>query len=131
VILFISCFSKYTYTKAGEAAKVPQEASKDNSPNTTPSHTEDIINDPNIPLEEKAQAVFDEAEDALYQIGKSSGEEFKKVYEQYHNEDGTAKESWLKAPNGKPTNLTEQQWLMVRTSNFKKWIGRLLGNIIN
>lgn len=30
---------------------------------------------------------------------------------------------WLKAPNGKPTNLTEQQWLQVRTQNFKSWFG--------
>lgn len=30
---------------------------------------------------------------------------------------------WLKAPNGNPTNLTERQWLMVRTPNFKKWFG--------
>lgn len=32
-------------------------------------------------------------------------------------------DSWLKAPNGKPTNLTEQQWLQVRTPTFKKWFG--------
>lgn len=30
---------------------------------------------------------------------------------------------WLKAPNGKPTNLTEEQWLQVRTPNFKRWFG--------
>ena len=30
---------------------------------------------------------------------------------------------WMKAPNGKPTNLTEEQWLAVRTPNFKKWFG--------
>lgn len=30
---------------------------------------------------------------------------------------------WLKAPNGKPTKLTEKQWLLVRTPNFKKWFG--------
>ena len=35
--------------------------------------------------------------------------------------EGTPK--WLKAPNGKPTNLTEHQWLQVRTSNFKNWFG--------
>ncbi len=27
------------------------------------------------------------------------------------------------APNGKDTNLTERQWLQVRTENFKKWFG--------
>lgn len=30
---------------------------------------------------------------------------------------------WLKAPNGKDTNLSEFQWLQVRTPNFKKWFG--------
>ena len=33
--------------------------------------------------------------------------------------DGT----FMKAPNGKPTNLTERQWLQVRTTNFKNWFG--------
>ncbi len=30
---------------------------------------------------------------------------------------------WLKAPNGKPTKLTEAQWIWVRTPIFKKWFG--------
>ncbi len=33
--------------------------------------------------------------------------------------DGT----FMKAPNGKPTNLNERQWLQVRTTNFKNWFG--------
>ena len=33
--------------------------------------------------------------------------------------DGT----FLKAPNGKDTNLTESQWLQVRTKAFMKWFG--------
>lgn len=33
--------------------------------------------------------------------------------------DGT----FMKAPNGKPTNLTERQWLQVRTKAFKNWFG--------
>nr|DAX41355.1 MAG TPA: Type I restriction enzyme [Caudoviricetes sp.] len=33
--------------------------------------------------------------------------------------DGT----FMKAPNGKDTNLTERQWLQVRTEAFKKWFG--------
>ena len=33
--------------------------------------------------------------------------------------DGT----WLKAPNGKRTNLNERQWVDVRTKNFKEWFG--------
>lgn len=34
-------------------------------------------------------------------------------------EDGT----YLKAPNGKPTNLNEKQWAQVRTKAFKRWFG--------
>lgn len=33
--------------------------------------------------------------------------------------DGT----FMKAPNGKATNLTERQWLQVRTKAFKEWFG--------
>ena len=33
--------------------------------------------------------------------------------------DGT----FMKAPNGNPTNLNERQWLQVRTNAFKKWFG--------
>ncbi len=29
----------------------------------------------------------------------------------------------MKAPNGKPTNLTERQWVQVRTPSFKAWFG--------
>lgn len=34
-------------------------------------------------------------------------------------QDGT----FMKAPNGKATELTEDQWLQVRTNAFKKWFG--------
>ena len=30
---------------------------------------------------------------------------------------------WMKAPDGTPTKLTEDQWLMVRTPSFKRWFG--------
>lgn len=33
--------------------------------------------------------------------------------------DGT----YMKAPNGKPSNLNERQWAQVRTKAFKKWFG--------
>lgn len=33
--------------------------------------------------------------------------------------DGT----YMLAPNGEPTNLTEKQWVQVRTKAFKKWFG--------
>ena len=30
---------------------------------------------------------------------------------------------WLKAPNGRPSNLNERQWVIVRTPRFKAWFG--------
>jgi hypothetical protein len=32
-------------------------------------------------------------------------------------------DQWMKAPNGQPTQLTESQWLTVRTAGFKRWFG--------
>ena len=40
------------------------------------------------------------------------------VREQYEGTD-----LWMKAPNGRITNLTEKQWLQVRTPNFKACFG--------
>ena len=45
-------------------------------------------------------------------------EEIDNIRKQYENTD-----KWLKAPNGNDTNLTEKQWLQVRTPSFKKWFG--------
>lgn len=32
-------------------------------------------------------------------------------------------DKWLKAPNGNQTKLSEEQWIAVRTPNFKRWFG--------
>ena len=45
-------------------------------------------------------------------------EQMQAIREKY---EGTDK--WMKAPNGSDTNLTEEQWLQVRTPNFKEWFG--------
>ena len=37
--------------------------------------------------------------------------------------DAKADKTYLKAPNGKPTNLNELQWAQVRTKAFKNWFG--------
>ncbi len=44
--------------------------------------------------------------------------QMEEVRKKYYGTD-----KWLKAPNGKDTNLTERQWLQVRTPNFKEWFG--------
>ena len=40
------------------------------------------------------------------------------VRKQYENTP-----QWMKAPNGEDTNLSERQWLQVRTPSFKQWFG--------
>ena len=45
------------------------------------------------------------------------------VKAKWTNPDGTMKKGYHCAPNGKPSKLTEEQWLLVRTPNFKKWFG--------
>lgn len=49
--------------------------------------------------------------------------QYNEVVARYTNADGTKKPGWMKAPNGKPTKLTERQWVQVRTENFKRWFG--------
>lgn len=38
-------------------------------------------------------------------------------------EQAIANDTFMKAPNGNPTNLNERQWLQVRTKAFKNWFG--------
>jgi hypothetical protein len=52
----------------------------------------------------------------LYQDDTQS--QYDAVADQYRNTD-----QWMKAPNGKPTNLTERQWVQVRTPAFIEWFG--------
>lgn len=50
------------------------------------------------------------------------------VVEQYTNKDGTKKQGWMKAPNGKATNLNELQWVQTRTPAFRNWFGDFLND---
>ena len=50
-------------------------------------------------------------------------EEYREVERKYKGTD-----QWMKAPNGKPTNLTERQWVQVRTPSFIKWFGDWINN---
>lgn len=49
--------------------------------------------------------------------------QFKGEWNKWHNPDGTPKEGYMKAPNGKDTKLTAEQWVWVRTPNFKRRYG--------
>ncbi len=45
------------------------------------------------------------------------------VKAKWTNPDGSMKKGYMLTPNGKPTKLSEDQWLIVRTPNFKRWFG--------
>lgn len=44
--------------------------------------------------------------------------EYAEVEAKYRGTD-----QWMKAPNGQPTQLSERQWIQVRTPSFKNWFG--------
>ncbi len=64
-------------------------------------------------------------ENAYASIAKAYGitvEEAKRQYDAVVAKyKGTAQ--WMKAPNGKDTNLNDRQWVQVRTPAFKAWFG--------
>ena len=68
---------------------------------------------------------------------KSSITEISNNDSTYSNEMQTIKEqaiangTFMKAPNGKHTNLTERQWLQVRTKNFINWFGDWINDSAN
>ena len=74
--------------------------------------SETVDND--IPINEKYNQAMRSEDDEDFNVK----EQIEAVRKQYQNTD-----KWLKAPNGKKSNLTEKQWLQVRTENFKKWFG--------
>lgn len=61
---------------------------------------------------------------ARFSIGAEEAQrQYDEVVARYTNEDGTKRRGWMKAPNGKPTRLSERQWVQVRTPAFKAWFG--------
>ena len=51
------------------------------------------------------------------------------VVKRYENPNGSKKLGWLKAPNGKPSNLSEQDWIFTRTPSFANRYGDWLSLI--
>ncbi|RLC88358.1 MAG: hypothetical protein DRJ03_02895, partial [Chloroflexi bacterium] len=49
---------------------------------------------------------------------KQLQKEYEAVESKYKGTD-----KWMKAPGGQPTKLTERNWVLVRTPQFKKWFG--------
>lgn len=48
----------------------------------------------------------------------------RRVFASFLRRDGTLdRDRWMKAPNGRPTNLSPRQFVQVRTPEFKEWFG--------
>jgi len=62
--------------------------------------------------------LYQVAQTYLQQLQAQAQAEYDAVVAQYQ---GT--EQWMRAPNGNQTNLTERQWVQVRTPSFKAWFG--------
>lgn len=81
-------------------------------------------------IEQSVSYGMSDAEGDLFALGEREGPTYEAsvdaqiaadydgVVQQYKGTD-----RWLKAPNGKPTNLTEKQWVQARTPSFKAWFG--------
>lgn len=72
----------------------------------------------NILYQKDNRRGFTESERPTQSEIEEANNQYDNVYEKYI---GTS--SWMKAPNGEHTKLTERQWVQVRTPNFKKWFG--------
>ncbi|MDR2942447.1 MAG: hypothetical protein LBV17_07650 [Treponema sp.] len=132
--------------EAENATEAPQERSTGQTHTATYDHTaqrDEIISDPDIPLEEKTEAIFDAAGEALYQAEeydpnedpinclKASAQRLTDTVERNQvvkEIDELARmyppegNKYL-APNGKTSNLNHAQWYAVRTPSFKNWFG--------
>ena len=61
-------------------------------------------------------------ESGLNQLGEVDPAELKAQKEAVREKYQDTAE-WMKAPNGKDTNLTEDQWVIARCQKFKEWFG--------
>ena len=75
-------------------------------------------NRPSIQSIQKELGIVNAGSESPYLSQEEIRTQKEAVRKQY---EGTA--MWMKAPNGKDTNLTEEQWLLVRTPAFKAWFG--------
>ncbi|WP_294522665.1 hypothetical protein [uncultured Anaerovibrio sp.] len=69
-------------------------------------------------LQFEDEMVMDVTNNDYAQLGEAVENQKDDVRKQYEGTD-----QWMKAPNGEDTNLTEDQWLAVRTPAFKEWFG--------
>ena len=87
----------------------------------------------NITIEQVQNMILADLVNGVNPFGPRGGKRTNRTNGTYNasveSEMGTIKReaqangTFMKAPNGKPTKLTERQWLQVRTEAFKKWFG--------
>lgn len=93
-----------------------------NTPYTPIEETNEFEEDAKVITEEKAKVVNLSNGQRMVVIPNSPLPAIAKEMQSI-KEKAVADGTFMKAPNGKPTNLTEQQWLQVRTKAFKEWFG--------
>lgn len=79
-----------------------------------------------VPVESRTQANAELSRiGSVIRFSKPVGEDITEEQKQYNDVVAQYKgtDKWMKAPNGEPTQLSERQWVQVRTPNFKKWFG--------
>ena len=81
--------------------------------------TKPVYVGPNMSLEEFAKEQERQAQEWREVQQRDAIEAEKLLIKQKAIADGT----FMLAPNGKPSNLTEDQWLSIRTKAFKEWFG--------
>ena len=124
-------------TRGGERAA---GAEGERAPSWYGKAEEDMTEGERNAMEAFARDELDEIEGANYDVtddpntlfrrspsGAEAAERTRREYDEvvarYTNPDGTKRPGWMHAPNGKPTRLTDLQWVQVRTPSFKKWFG--------
>ena len=91
----------------------------ENVPLEEPSSPEDIASQDNAvsdAMQRMMSGIFG-GRGKMFSVAKLTPEE------RSIKESAIANGTFMKAPNGNPTNLTEKQWLQVRTKAFKDWFG--------
>ena len=73
---------------------------------------------------------FDEEDDDSYSSTSEEVDEYNQELEDIRVKS-IANGTFMKAPNGKDTNLNERQWLQVRTKNFINWFGDWINDPAN
>ena len=71
----------------------------------------------------RTRAIMDEVEEKIEGLAEEPGAEEIEAQKEAVRQKYQGTDMWMKAPNGQPTKLTEEDWLLVRTPAFKAWFG--------